>query len=140
MRYLAIDLGDKRTGIATGNDLTGMVAPVATLEVPRGEALITALATLIEEHNPDRVILGLPLNMDGTEGPRAKLVREFAKQLANATPVEVICHDERLSSFEADQAMAQSGRTHKQKKRLRDALAAAAILRDYLEANTGLNQ
>jgi len=128
MRYLAIDLGDKRTGLATGNDLTGMVAPASTLEIQRGDALIEAIVREIERHNPDRIILGLPLNMDGSEGPRAKIVRDFAADLAKVTAVEIICHDERLSSFEADQAMAQTGRTHRQKKRLRDALAAAAIL------------
>ena len=135
MRYLAIDLGDKRTGLATGNDLTGMVAPTGTLEIPRGEALIAAIVKEIENHNPDALILGLPLNMDGTEGPRAKIVRDFAAQLSAQTSVEIDFQDERLTSYEADQAMARSGRTHKQKKRLRDALAATAILRDYLEAS-----
>ena len=95
-------------------------------------ALIDAIAVSIKDQAPDAIVLGLPLNMDGTEGPQAKLAREFGEQLHKRCGLEVHYHDERLTSFAADQQMAGSGRTHKQKKRLRDALAAAEILRDFL--------
>ena len=134
MRYMAIDPGDKRTGLATGDDITGIVTPLTTLELAlSGEALIDALITQVNQHEPGCLVVGLPLNMDGTEGPRAKLVRRFAARLAEHTLLDVVFQDERLSSYEADQTMARSGRTHKQKKQIRDALAAAAILRDYLD-------
>jgi putative Holliday junction resolvase len=71
--------------------------------------------------------------MDGTEGPRAKSVRVFAERVAKATGRVVHFHDERLSSVEADWKMARSGLTHGQKKARRDALAAAAILQDFLQ-------
>jgi putative Holliday junction resolvase len=79
--------------------------------------------------------------MDGTEGPRAKLVREFAAELAAQLPrfprVEIAFQDERLSSFAAEERLARTGRTHGEKKALRDALAACAILEDYLRVLRG---
>lgn len=138
MRYLCIDLGDKRTGLAVGDDLTRLASPVGLLEVPReregGSALMAAIEQALEEQlGPgDELVIGLPLNMDGSEGPRAKLVRAFAASLATRTGRRIHCHDERLSSVEADRQMARTGLTHKQKKRRRDSLAAAAILRDFL--------
>lgn len=134
MRFLAIDLGDKRTGLAIGDDDTKIASPVTVIEVARGDALIDAIAGSIKDHAVDAMVLGLPLNMDGTEGPQAKLVRKFGQQLRLRCGLDVHYHDERLTSFAADQQMAGSGRTHKQKKRLRDALAAAEILRDFLDA------
>ena len=103
MRYLCIDLGDKRTGIAMGDDETKLVSPIQVIVMPRG-----------------------------TEGPAAKSVRDFGEQLATGTNLPIHFQDERLTSYAADQRMAQTGRTHKQKKELRDALAAAEILRDFL--------
>ncbi|MHC4768919.1 MAG: Holliday junction resolvase RuvX, partial [Planctomycetota bacterium] len=78
-----------------------------------------------------------PLNMDGTEGPRAKRVRDLGRQLGQRTDRPIHYQDERLTSFAADAQMAGSGRTHREKKELRDALAAAEILRDFLQASAG---
>ena len=133
MRYLAVDLGAKRTGLAAGDDVLRIVQPVEVLQVPRGPALMDALAKAVDRHGPDALVVGLPINMDGTEGAAAKDVREFGAALAARLRITVHFHDERLSSFEADQRMAQSGRTHREKKELRDALAACAILEAYLD-------
>ena len=137
MRWLGVDLGDARTGLAVGDDDTCFVQPVETLEVPRrgdGEALVTAVVDAMHRYETDGFVIGLPLNMDDSEGPRAVIARTFGAALAAAapaeTPVEFV--DERLSSHAADGRMAQSGRTHRQKKKIRDALAAAEILRDFL--------
>jgi putative Holliday junction resolvase len=132
VRYLAVDLGAKRTGLAAGDDVTRLVQPVEVLQVPRGPALRDALAKAVDRHGPDAIVLGLPINMDGTEGGAAKDVRAFGEALAARTKLPVHLQDERLTSFEADSRMAQSGRTHRQKKELRDAIAAAAILEDFL--------
>lgn len=141
MRYLAIDLGDKRTGLALGDDQTRIASPLDVLEIPlarrEGLDLLQALTkALANELGPPgsggQVVMGLPLNMDGTEGPRAKLVRAFANRLAAGTGHTIHLHDERLTSVEADEGMARTGLTHAQKKRRRDALAAAAILRSFL--------
>ncbi|HMN40450.1 MAG TPA: Holliday junction resolvase RuvX [Phycisphaerales bacterium] len=143
MRYLCIDLGDKRTGLAISDSVTRIVSPLDVLEVPitdrNGDALLDALLAAIFTNfspaSPLEIIFGLPLNMtDASEGPRAKLVRNFAARLGpRLQPArDIRFHDERLSSVQADWTMAQSGMTHKQKKTRRDALAAAAILTDYL--------
>lgn len=136
MRLMAIDLGDQRTGLAVGDTVTGLVSPAGVIRVPiarhDGAELLGAIARAVGEHGPRRLVLGLPLNMDDTEGPRARQARAFAQRLARATGLPVDLRDERLSSADADWAMARSGLTHGQKKSRRDALAAAAILRDHL--------
>lgn len=140
MRYLAIDLGDKRTGLAIGDSVTTVVAPAGLIEMAigerAGESLLDALCAAIEDRvgaaSKADLVFGLPLNMDGTEGPRARLVREFAARLGARTGRTVHFQDERLTSSEADWSMARSGLTRGQKKQRRDQLAAAAILRDFL--------
>lgn len=147
-RLIAIDLGDKRTGLALGDTITRIASPAGLVEVPitdrNGEALLDALARAIADlvgPAPVRLIVGLPINMDGTEGPRAKLVRAYAARLAdlfaNQPGREIVFHDERRSSIAADERMAQTGLTHKQKKQRRDAIAAAAILQSYLDEHAG---
>lgn len=140
MRYLAIDLGDKRTGLALGDAVTGLASPIGVLEVAvaerTGEALLDAIARAIDEQigggSAAELVVGLPMNMNGTEGPRAKLVRAFAARIAARTGRAIHFQDERLTTSEADWTMARSGLTRGQKKAKRDALAAAAILRDFL--------
>jgi putative Holliday junction resolvase len=132
MRYLCLDLGDKRTGLATGDDETRVVTPAGMLQASPGGDLVAEVLAAIEMHGPDAIVLGLPLNMDGTEGTRARRARDFGKQLGARTDRPIHFQDERLTSFAADQELAGSGRTHKEKKSLRDALAAAEILRDFL--------
>jgi len=134
MRYLGIDLGDKRTGLALGDDETGLIAPLDVIAARRGESLLAALLEAIDQQRPAAIVIGLPINMDGTEGPAAKTSREFGELLHHRSGLPVIYQDERLTSYAADQHMAQTGRTHKQKKQLRDALAAAEILRDFFGA------
>jgi putative holliday junction resolvase len=148
LRYVAIDLGDKRTGLAVGDSHTGVVSPVGVIQTPirlgGGDALLRAIAAAIEDHlgaapapgaaMPAELVIGLPLNMDGSEGPRAKLVREFAGRIAACTGWPVRFQDERLTSADADWKMARSGMTHREKKNRRDALAAAVILEDFIAA------
>lgn len=141
MRYLAVDLGDRRTGLAVGDEETGIASPVDVIERPMeggdgGAGLIGAIARAAGEYGAEALVVGLPLNMDGTEGARARLVRRFAEQIAERSGLDVVLHDERLTSAMADEDMAQTGLTRKQKKRRRDALAAAALLRGYLESKT----
>ena len=132
MRYLAVDLGDRRTGLAAGDDIVRLVQPVEVIQVPRGPALVDVLVRAVDRHGPDALVIGLPLNMDGSEGPAARAVREFGARLAERTRLPLHFQDERLTSFEADERMARSGRTHREKRELRDALAACAILEGFL--------
>lgn len=122
--------------MAAGDDVTGIVSPLQVIEAPHEEALLVALLQVIAAHKPDALVLGVPLNMDGSEGPAAKSARAFGATLSQRTNVPMHYQDERLTSYAADQAMARSGRTHKRKKQLRDALAAAEILRDFLESTS----
>jgi len=135
VRYLAVDLGDKRTGLAVGDDVTGLASPAGVIETPasRADELIERVARAVEAYGAGALVVGLPINMDGTEGPRAKLARELGARLGERAGVPVHFQDERLTSAEADWSMARSGLTRGQKKSRRDALAAAAILRDFLE-------
>jgi putative Holliday junction resolvase len=140
-RWLAIDLGDKRTGFAAGDEIVRLVQPLFVAEAPSRAAQLKAALRAIDEYGPNGVVIGLPYNMDGTEGPRAKLVRAFADELRAALPafprVAIEFHDERLSSFAAEERLNRSGRTHGEKKALRDALAACAILEEFLAARCG---
>lgn len=143
-RYLCIDLGDARTGLAAGDSITRIASPLKVLEVPSsadgGGALLEAIAREVESMFGDGagdLVVGLPLNMDDTEGPRAKGVRAFAQRIASRTGRTIHFQDERLSTASADWTMARSGLTRGQKKAKRDALAAAAILRDFLGDSSG---
>ncbi len=138
MRYLCIDLGDRRTGFASGDDVVGIVQPLSVAQASTTEAQLAAALAMIEEYGPQCVVIGLPYNMDGSEGPRALLVRAFAEALASRLPrfprITLAFQDERLSSFDAETRLNRTGRTHGEKKNLRDALAACAILEDHLRA------
>jgi putative Holliday junction resolvase len=139
VRYLCIDLGDKRTGLAVGDAQTRLVSALSVLESPiavrGGEGLLDALARAVDEQlgtGAGELVVGLPLNMDDTEGPRSKSVRAFAARLGERVGRVVHFQDERLTSAAADWSMARSGMTRGEKKQKRDALAAAEILRDFL--------
>jgi len=137
MRILAIDLGDQRTGLALADRVTNIASPAGLVEVPidhdDGNRLIEALS----EHIPPapteiEIVMGMPLNMDDTIGPRAQLVKDFAIRLAAHADRPIVLVDERRTSVAADARMSQTGLTHKQKKKRRDAIAAAAIAEAYL--------
>ena len=134
MRYLAIDIGDRRTGFALGDSDLGLVQPLEVAEHPNANVMHGAIDKVVEEHQPDAIVIGLPLNMDDTEGPAAKKMRDVAEIVGARSGIPVHLFDERLTSFEADSRMAQSGKTHAEKKRVRDALAATALLEDYLSS------
>ena len=135
MNYLAIDLGDKRTGIAVGNDRLGLAHPLCVLEKPIGPQLLEGLQEIISKHCPDAIVMGLPLNMDGSEGKRSQKTREFGDKIKALIPLPLHYQDERLSSAAAEEYLNQSGKTHKQKKKTRDALAATEILKDFIKLN-----
>ena len=132
MRYLAIDLGGKRTGLAVGDDITGIVTPLEVVTAAKLEHRVQQIQRILDREGPDAIVVGLPLNMDGTEGPAAAAARSFGDTLRERTGIDVRFHDERLTSHAADEAMARSGLTHGGKKARRDAVAAAVILKDFL--------
>jgi len=137
MRYLAIDLGDKRTGLAVGDTVTGLVGLAGQLDVSikanDGEQLLAAIVKAVRLHAAAGLVMGLPLNMDDSEGPRAKGVRAFAGRVEQATKLAVRFQDERLTTAEADWSMARSGLTRGQKKEKRDQIAARILLEEFLK-------
>ena len=131
-RIIAIDYGDARTGVAV-SDLTGTLAGEAlTIQEWNAEKLAQRLAFFARERDAEKFVLGLPKNMDGTEGPRAEKAREFAALLREATGLEARLWDERLSSIEAHAILSANGKREKKHKKTVDALAAALILEAYL--------
>ena len=129
---LGIDLGGKRTGLAFAETLSGLVMPIEVLHASEGPTLDSALDDAIREHGPDRLVIGLPLNMDGTEGPAAKKSRGMGMALHQRHGVPVEYQDERLTSFAAEADLAERKLNRRAKKNVADAHAAAEILRDWL--------
>ena len=135
MRIFAIDLGDMRTGLAAGDDLTKHVEPLKVIQEGDSALRFQRILKEVDDFGPDHILVGFPLNMDGTEGPRARASRAFAQQLSEATGITTTLQDERLTSFAADEALKGTGRTRKSKKRIQDALAAAELIRDFLASS-----
>jgi putative Holliday junction resolvase len=132
MKYLAVDYGVKRTGLAVCDPSQTICSPLAVLDSTKG--LIDKLVEIIKTENIQGVVVGLPLNMDDTEGPQSKLVRQFAERLRKAVDVPIHFQDERLSSFGADEKLGMTNLSRTEKKQRRDALAAADILENFLRS------
>lgn len=127
-RWLGIDHGTKRIGVAVGETASGIATPVEQLSADADAARFAGLAA---EYGAAGVVVGWPLNADGSEGRQGRLARKFAAALAEETHLDVRLWDERLSSFEADQRL-RGHFTRRQKKSRHDAVAAAAFLGDFL--------
>lgn len=133
MRYLAIDLGDKRTGIAVGDDETGIASPVAGLPIAPGPALVRTILRAIEEHAPDAVVLGLPLNMDGSEGPSAQSAQAFARNFARISNLPIVLVDERLSTAAVIRVLLKADTSRARRAAVVDKMAAGYILQGALD-------
>ncbi|MCH7920000.1 MAG: Holliday junction resolvase RuvX [Planctomycetes bacterium] len=131
MRYLAIDYGTKRTGLAICDPREIVSSPLTILH--GGEALCRRIAEIARQEKVEAFVVGLPLNMDDSEGFQAKRVRAFADHLARTLDLPVLFQDERLSSYAAAEKLAECGPGRAKKGKLLDALAAAEILTAFLE-------
>ena len=131
MRYLAIDYGNKYTGIAICDSSETIASPVAV--VKGAKTLAKKITDLVESENVDAIVMGLPLNMDDSEGPQVKIVRKFTEQLKAHVQIPIHFHDERLSTFSAEEKLAPAEFTTKKKKKRLDAIAAAEILQSFLD-------
>ena len=132
MRVMAVDYGDAHTGVAI-SDPTGLLAGwTTTVHSRREEAVVEELVRLIRERQVDEVVVGLPRNMDGSEGPRAQLCREFAGRLGEAAGLVPALWDERRTTVDAHRLLFQAGRDGKKRKKTVDAVAASLILEGYL--------
>ena len=132
MKVLAIDYGDARTGIAI-SDYTGLlVGTTDVIHSRKPDVTVREIARLAREHGAQRLVMGFPRNMDGTEGPRAALYRAFAAQVEAETGIPVVLWDERRTTVEAHQILSDCNYHGKKRKNTVDAVAASLILEGYL--------
>ena len=132
MRYLGLDHGTRRIGLAFGDDL-GVATPLAALAGPDPAKHWAGLSAVLRERRITDVVLGLPLNMDGTSGPKAAEVEAFARRIRAEFGLPVHLVDERLTSYEAESTIEPSKRREIRRSGLIDSRAATIILQDYLD-------
>ena len=132
MKIMAIDYGDARTGVAI-SDRTGTLCGFSTVVTAyRSEAVVEQLRPLIAEHEVTELVLGHPLNMDGTRGARAEKAEAFAEQLRAQTGLPVTLWDERRTTVDAHNILSANGKRTKAHKKTVDAVAASLMLEGYL--------
>jgi putative Holliday junction resolvase len=135
MPVAGIDFGRKRIGLAVSE---GQAAyPLKIMERRSLKADLAAIRSLLIERGVSLIVVGLPLNMDGTEGPSARAARTFAEHLGTATGLPVELFDERLTTFEAQERLREASASRAAKRASRDAVAAAVILEGWLETRPG---
>ncbi len=139
MYCLALDIGDRRTGIALGERLA---RPLTTLKRRSKAEDFVAIGRLVREHHVDTVVVGLPLNMDGSKGFQAAKVERYALLLRDALAemglaVDLVLWDERMTTEEAEERMVESGVRESDRRQRIDAVAAAVILQSYLDHQAG---
>lgn len=132
MRLAALDVGDARIGLAVCDELGLTVRGVGLVRRVGGQRDLDAVAHALEQYQPAKLVVGLPLNMDGTEGPQARRVRVFAERLGSHLGLPVELWDERLTTFEAEGALRDADVPSSRRRGLVDQEAAAIILESYL--------
>lgn len=134
LRILALDIGRKRTGVAV-SDATGTVAsPVKVLPSEEVFASSSSFRRILEDYEPDLLVAGLPVSLDGTENEHAVWVREMAEKVAEAAGLPLELADERLSSAEAKRIMREQGMSEKDMRGKLDMVAASVFLQAYLDS------
>jgi putative Holliday junction resolvase len=132
--YLGLDLGRATIGVALADDVLKTARRVETIRRSSEQADLAALRRVAQDYGVERAVLGLPLNMDGTEGASARLARAFAPKVEAALGVPVELFDERLSTFEAESRLRERGLSAREQRSIIDAEAAAVILQSWLDA------
>ncbi len=131
MRILGIDHGDVRIGIAMSDETAFLASPLTTVQ--NGKAAIDEIVALVVEHKVETIVVGLPLNMDGSCGSATKKVRKFSQKLAEKTSVPILEMDERLTTVTAHHNLREAGLDGRQRKGVVDMAAAQIILQDWLD-------
>ena len=137
MRILALDVGDRRIGVALSDPLSILASPLTTIDrrtTPETEAAIGAVLALAEQHEAAEILVGIPYLMSGRIGAQARITLDFAQALSERTNIPITHTDERLSSVQADRMLTQSGTSNTRDKGRTDSAAAAVILQAYLDA------
>jgi putative holliday junction resolvase len=134
MRALALDLGTKTIGLAVSDELGFTGQGLATLQRRGPRQDLDAVHELAKKYGVDRFVIGLPLNMDGSEGPRALATRTFGAALEHATTLPIIYWDERLTTVAAERALLEGDVSRKRRRQVIDQVAAVLILQGWLDA------
>ena len=133
-KIMAIDYGDARTGVAISDLLCTIVGSTCVIPSRNTQKAIADIVKLCKDNMVGRIVVGLPRNMDGSEGSRAALCREFAAMLGEATGLEIVMWDERRTTVEAHNILSQHNYHGKKRKNTVDAVAASLILEGYLNS------
>ncbi len=132
---LAFDFGEKRIGVAVGETLLGQAHPLAVIAAPDRERRWQAIAALVAEWQPERLVVGLPTHLDGSPHAMTERCRRFAASLARRHALPVDCADERLSSRDAETRLREAGHNARSAKGRVDAVAAQLILQTWFEGH-----
>lgn len=140
MRYLGLDLGSKTLGIAISDTTKTIASTLKTLyfKDENYESLIEPLREIILDNDIEKIVLGLPKNMDNSLGMRANITLEFKKMLENAFDMEVVMEDERLTSVISNNILIEADMSRKKRKKKVDGIAAQIILQSYLDKMKGM--
>ncbi len=138
MRLLGLDVGDVRIGVAMSDPTGTVVETLTTIQAGTRAAAIEKIADLVEQESVGEVVVGTPVSLDGEVGPQARRVRAFTDLLAERISKPVRMWDESYSSAAADRIMGESGVGRRKKKGKRDSVAAAVILREYLQGTRSM--
>lgn len=133
MTVMAIDYGDAHTGIAISDPTGFLTGTTTTIHSRKAEVVLEELNRLVQVHRVDELVMGFPRNMDGTEGPRAQLYRDFAARVTEVTGLPTVLWDERRTTVDAHRILFDSGKNAKKRKQTVDAVAASLILEGYLD-------
>jgi len=133
MKIMGIDYGDARTGVAISDLLCCIVGSTYVIPSRNTEKAIADIVKLIQNNDVGELVVGLPKNMNGTEGPRAELCREFAEKLKEVTGLPVVLWDERRTTVEAHNILSMHNYHGQKRKNTVDAVAASLILEGYLQ-------
>ena len=134
-RVMALDVGERRVGVAMCDPTRTLASPLTTLRAQPREELFRRIGQLIAEHEVVELVVGLPLTLSGAIGPQAKLVQDFVELLRAAVTVPIHTFDERLTSAAAERLMVELGMKPEQRRARIDEVAASIILQDFLDAS-----
>jgi putative Holliday junction resolvase len=135
VRTLALDIGEKRIGVAISDPLGTIAQPLMTIE--NNAETLAKIAGIVQEREIGEIVVGLPVNMNGTAGPKALEVREFARKVTDAIDIAVVFVDERLTTAEAEKLMISADVSRQKRRQSIDSVAAAIILEKRLREKTG---
>jgi putative Holliday junction resolvase len=134
LRILGLDYGNKRVGVAVSDQLGWTAQPLATVEMHGHQELLEKIKLYIDKYNVEKIVVGMPYNMDGSRGKRAEITQAFINFLENNLELPIIIQDERLTTSQAKNILLEADVSRAGRKKVIDKLAATLILQSYLDS------